>query len=225
MVKKQLSMLFCITITALSLFGCQSGAGVQNTQNDVNIETNAGQEPGSQVESEDDGSITGQVKSIDGNSIMLALTNMPQRDPEGGGQQPLDGELPNGEAPNGEFDETGTPPEKPDGGEQPGSGGNAGGPGGLTLTGEEMTITGSEGTVYTIDEMGQSAEGALSDIEEGSIIKVVMDGETVTSVTIMNQGQKGSPPAPEGMTEGDETSQSGETTQEEEISQSESLPK
>ena len=49
---------------------------------------------------------------------------------------------------------------------------------------------------YTVDERGESTEGSLADIEADSILRVVMDGDTVTSITIMKMG-KGLPGQPE----------------------------
>ena len=57
-------------------------------------------------------------------------------------------------------------------------------PGGLTHTGESKTIIVSDSTVITIDNMGKSASGILSDITVGSILTVKMSGDTVTAVTI-----------------------------------------
>lgn len=61
-------------------------------------------------------------------------------------------------------------------------------PGGLTLTGEEMTITVEESTKIQIDNMGEKKAGSISDILEGSILTLEMDGETVTSITVINMG-------------------------------------
>lgn len=80
----------------------------------------------------------------------------------------------------------GTPPSGESGGTPPS--GNGGGPGGLTLTGEEKTITIDDSTTITKDSMGQSSEATIDDITDGSILTVVMDGETVVSITISDFG-------------------------------------
>ena len=89
-----------------------------------------------------------------------------------------------GTPPSGENG--GTPPSGESGGTPPS--GNGGGPGGLTLTGEEKTITIDDSTTITKDSMGQSSEATIDDITDGSILTVVMDGETVVSITISDFG-------------------------------------
>ena len=79
-------------------------------------------------------------------------------------------------------DNSGTPPSGDNDGTPPSGGGM--GPGGLTLTGEEKEITIDDDTKITKDSMGQSSDAPVEDITEGSILTVVMDGDTVVSVTI-----------------------------------------
>lgn len=136
---------------------------------------------------------------------MMAEGEEPSERPEG--ETMAEGEEPP-ERPEGETVAEGEePPERPEGEmmaegkETPAmpEGGNGGGPGGINTTGEEQTITVSEETVYTIDEMGESREASLEDIEEGSLLRVEMDGDTAVSITIMNMNMEQGGPGNGGM--------------------------
>ena len=54
---------------------------------------------------------------------------------------------------------------------------------------EKKTITVSGETTFNINEKKDNKDATLDDIKEGSLIRVSMNGDTVTSVTIMNVGQ------------------------------------
>lgn len=186
MKNKLIALLLCVTVSCTLLGGCQSSLG--NAQNDSsgsssNVETGAETADSSQSETtRDDNAITGQVTAIDGNTITLALGERAAR-PDGDSTPPGNGEKPS-EPTSGDAVQTedsdgtgGTPPS-----------GNGGGPGGLTLTGEEKSITIDESTTITKDSMGQSSDATIDDITDGTILTVIIDGETVVSVTISDFG-------------------------------------
>ena len=195
MKNKLIALLLCVTVSCTLLGGCQSSLG--NAQNDSsgsssNVETGAETADGSQSETtRDNNAITGQVTAIDGNTITLALGERAAR-PDGDSTPPGNGEKPS-EPTSGDAVQTedsdgtgGTPPSGDNGGTPPS--GNGGGPGGLTLTGEEKSITIDESTTITKDSMGQSSDATIDDITDGTILTVIMDGETVVSVTISDFG-------------------------------------
>lgn len=173
MARKKIWMVLCI-MTALCAAGCSSGESASSGET-ASVETEVSDTEAENGEEQTDESITGRVTAVNGKEITLALVEMPERGeggPGGGGEEP---------------------PERPEG-EQPPSmpeGGKGGAPGGRNATGEEKTITVSEDTVYTLDEMGESKTASLEDIEEGNFLRVVMDGDTAASVTIMKMGQGG----------------------------------
>lgn len=208
---KLITLLLCVTVSCSLLGGCQSSSG--STQNSStsssssSVETDAKTSNSTQSErTQDDNAITGQVTAIDGNTITLALGERAAR-PDGDFTPPENGEKPSdangsdtlqtgdsqetgvtgddaGTPPSG--DSGGTPPSGDNGGTPPS--GNGGGPRGLTLTGEEKTITIDDSTAITKDSMGQSSEASIDDITEGSVLTLVMDGDTVVSITISDFG-------------------------------------
>jgi len=157
--KKWLSLFFVLILCA-ALFGCQNTADNTGTTNEEST-------------SEDGDSLYGQVESIDGNEVTLALAETPQGGnamPEGEmpeGQIP-EGEMPEGQIPEGEMPEGQIPegemPEDMEEGQMPG----------LNLTGETKVIT-------LTDDM-------LADIAVGDIIIVKMDNNTVTSAVKAGMG-------------------------------------
>ena len=198
MARKKAGKILCIALTALCLAGCQNKeAGGMGE----NAEMSTGVSAQENHSWQEEGTITGKVTEINGKEITLALVEMPKMENEtpGGGEEGNPPELPEGETmperkeppelpegetmPEGEeppeFSEGQTPPEH---GQKEEPDGN--GPGMMETTGEEQTITVSDETVYTMDERGESQEASLADIEEGSILHVKMDGETVSSIKI-----------------------------------------
>lgn len=174
MKNKLITLLLCVTVSCTLLGGCQSSSGsIQNNSTNSSsssVETDAKTSDSTPIErTQDDNAITGQVTAIDGNTITLALGERAAR-PDGDFTPPENGEKPT-------DDNGGTPPS-----------GNGGGPGGLTLTGEEKTITIDDSTGITKDSMGQSSEASMDDITEGSVLTLVMDGETVVSIMISDFG-------------------------------------
>lgn len=207
MVKKRLGAALCLT-AALMLAGCQGGGKTQNP---------AGAPPGQMGSAEDgqqENSLMGKVTAIDGNEITLELVDMPQMGEGGPGERidgktrPAEGEtMPDGETPpelpEGETMPQGeAPPELPEDetmpdGETPPNPRKGETmqeremlPGEMKTTGEEQVVIVSDKTVYAVDERGESGEASAADIEEGTLVRVVLDGDTAASVTIMRMGQK-----------------------------------
>lgn len=213
MKKRLLLAAACLTIMALVVSGC----GKSNSKKE---------------------SLYGQVKSVEGKKITIALAeknnalqapNTPTDAAQSGGEKPngnppsgsekpdgnppSDSEKPDGNLPSGSEKPDGNPPsgnEKPDGnppsgsekpdGEPPEGGPQGGGMGmpGLTLTGKEQTVTCDDGTKIQVEDKGQTNDGSLDDIKEGSIVTVTMEGNKVTAITVSNRGPDG------GMGSGDE---------------------
>ena len=159
--------------------------------------------------------VTGQVTAVEGNSVTLVLgelAEMPAAEaptvdgsseaPTGGGSgEAPTGEAPagggSGEAPTGEAPAGGGSGEAPTGDAPAGSGSGeaptgeapagGGAMSGFTAGDESVTITITDATVITVEGMGESAAGTVSDITVGSILEVVFgDDNTVTSITVRN---------------------------------------
>jgi hypothetical protein len=184
-----LTAALCLSATVFFAVGCQSGSSETNTEDET-------------TESE---SFLGQVTKIEDKTITIALGERSGK-PEGGkdGEAPADmgdgGAPPDkeegGAVPSGE--DGGTPPDMKEG-DTPSSGedggtppeGGKGMPGGLTLTGEEKTITVDDSVTIQLDTRGETAEGSLEDISEGSVLTVEMKGDTVVSITVTVMGGPG----------------------------------
>ncbi|MBP8640334.1 MAG: hypothetical protein KBI01_05475 [Oscillospiraceae bacterium] len=149
--------------------------------------------------------VTGQVTTIDGNSVTLLLGELTENEMAGA---PADG----GEAPSGD----GTPPSgAPSGDGTPPSGAPSGGgtppsdtPSGDTASGEAQsaqlpsggcampsftvgtdstTITITDSTAITIEGMGEGIEGTIADITVDSILEVCFgDDNTVSTIIVKN---------------------------------------
>lgn len=173
--KKVLTCSLCAAILTLFLTGCGS-----NSESNLSNTT-----------------VTGQVTAVDGNTVTLLLgelAEMPAAEPpavEGSGEAPT-GEAPSGEAPTGGGSGEAPSGEAPAGGgsgEAPAGGGAMSG---FTAGDESATMSITDSTVITIENMGASTAGTISDITVGSIIEVVFgDNNTVSSVTVKNLGSGG----------------------------------
>ena len=135
--------------------------------------------------------LLGQVTAISGSSITLALgtDSMTEKTgtPPSGAPTDTSGTAPTSTTPPSSISDGTAPTDgtAPSGTAPSDSGGARGG---LTLTGETKTITISSSTVITIDKMGLSSSGALSDITVGAVLTVTMSDSTVTAVTIRQAG-------------------------------------
>ena len=176
MKNKRWAVMLCFVLALAVMAGCQSSTSGS----------------GNSATASDDTTVFGQVSSIDGNSITLALGTMSQRRETGempSGEMPSfgAGEMPSGGMPSfeaGEMPSGGIPSFEA--GEMQGDN-NSGVPG-IELTGEKMTITVTDDTVITVQGMGANTEGSLSDIEVSSILSVTMSGDAVTAITVMPSG-------------------------------------
>lgn len=185
---KRLWILLCsfTLMTSVIFTGCSSS-------------NNTGGNSASEAESttNEETTIFGQISSIDGNTITIALaeqrqmpsggsTDMPQR-PSGDStempEMPEGSEMP--QMPEGSTEMPGMPdgsemPQRPDADTVSGA---SGGMGGLNLTGEEQTITVDDSTVITVNNGGESTEGTVSDLTAEDIVTVVLKGDKVVSIT------------------------------------------
>ena len=142
----------------------------ESTTEQGTVEQNAATESGEEkVES-----YLGQITTIDGNVISIALAERPEA-PDGeapageapSGEKP-DGQAPNGEKPTGEAPD-GQKPEKDMLDEMT-----------LTLSGDTMTITVNDDTIITID----GTDATPDDLQVGDTVSFFLDGEVVTSLSV-----------------------------------------
>ncbi len=168
------------------------------------------------VESE---SVTAQVTAVDGDTVTADLGEMAEMQAQGeapekpdgentDGEAPEkpDGEAPSGEKPSGEAPEkpdgeapsgekpSGEAPEKPDG-EAPGgsaSDGQSQAPSMFTASGESLTFTLTDDTQITVEQGGETTDGTVDDIKEGSILELTLDADNnALTVVVKNAGGPG----------------------------------
>lgn len=145
---------------------------------------------------EDDGSVMAKVTSISGNTLTVQTAQKPGNgenqpakpaDGETPPEKPADGQTPpekpaDGETPPEKPADGETPPEKPaDDTSKPADDGNRPE---MSFDGETLTVTLTSSTEYTT-RGGSSV--SKSDISEGSVLRLTLDGTTVTRVDIMNE--------------------------------------
>ena len=112
---------------------------------------------------EEDGSVMAKVTSVNGSKITITTAQKP-----GEAGKPADGETPPEKPADGE-----TPPEKPaDGDSKPE----------MKFDGETMTVTLTSSTEYTSRE---DESASASDIAEGRVLRLSLDGTKVVRVDIM----------------------------------------
>ena len=146
---------------------------------------------------EDDGSVMAKVTSVSGSKITVTTAQKPGNgetppekpaDGETPPEKPADGETPpekpaDGETPPEKPADGETPPEKPADGETPPENPADGDSRPeMKFDGESMTVTLTSSTEYTSRE-DQSV--SASDITEGSVLRLTLDGTTVVKVDIM----------------------------------------
>ena len=145
---------------------------------------------------EDDGSVMAKVTSISGNTLTIQTAQKPgsgenqpakPADGETPPEKPADGQTPpekpaDGETPPEKPADGETPPEKPaDDASKPADDGNRPE---MSFDGETLTVTLTSSTEYTTRG---SSSVSKSDISEGSVLRLTLDGTTVTRVDIMNE--------------------------------------
>lgn len=128
----------------------------------------------------DDDSVMAKVTSVSGSTITVTTAQKP-----GNGDKPADGQTPPEKPADGE-----TPPEKPADGETPpekpanvGTADDSNRPE-MSFDGETLTLTLTSSTEYTT--RGDQSVSA-SDITEGSVLRLTLDGTTVVRADIMNE--------------------------------------
>ena len=145
---------------------------------------------------EDDGSVMAKVTSISGNTLTVQTAQKPGNG-ENQPAKPADGETPpeklaDGETPPEKPADGETPPEKPADGETPpekpaddaSKPADDGNRPEMSFDGETLTVKLTSNTEYTI--RGNSSV-SKSDISEGSVLRLTLDGTTITRVDIMNE--------------------------------------
>lgn len=109
----------------------------------------------------DDDSVMAKVTSVSGSTITVTTAQKP-----GNGEKPADGQ---------------TPPEKP---ANDGASADDSNRPEMNFDGETLTLTLTDSTEYTT-RGGQSV--SASDITEGSVLRLTLDGTTVVRADIMNE--------------------------------------
>ncbi len=136
----------------------------------------------------EDGSIMAKVTSISGNTLTVQTAQKP-----GNGEtqqtKPADGETPpekpaDGETPPEKPADSETPPEKP--ADDASKSTEEGTRPEMTFDGETLTLTLSSSTRYSSRD---NTSVSKSDISSGSILRLTLDGTTVTNVDIMNESK------------------------------------
>ncbi len=188
MKRKKMIVLLCSIALAASLIF--TGCGDNNTKE--TSDTANGQES----------TMFGQISSINGDSVTIALAEMPQM-PEGSTEMEMP-QMPEGstemempQMPDGSTEmpqrTEGERPEMPEGEAPSGMPQGGGMMGGLTLTGDEQTITVDKETVITVRSGKDNTEGSVSDLAEEDIVTVVMNGDKVVSISAGGMGFGGMP--------------------------------
>lgn len=170
MKKKLLTILLCLTISGTLLAGCQSTSD-SSTAETTDASTSAASSAATESAADGD-TITGQVTSVDGSTITLALGEMKEK-PSNGGTPPEGMSEPSSDS----MSDNQAPPDN-----------NGGIPGGINLTGEEKTITIDDSTELLSRGKGESTAATLEDITTDCVLTIVMDGDTVKTVTISGFG-------------------------------------
>lgn len=186
--------LLCIgVLSTMLLVGCNTSDTATSTPSGVNVSPQA---PEGSKEEHSDLSTYGQITSIDGNSITVALGTKKERQaPEKQGN----GEMSSGQ-PEHPSDAKDTPPSDSD--KMPKSSDDANSkkrerPSMLDLTGESKTVTLTDSTTITIQSRDESKTGTVSDLQVGDTISfdLASDGTTVTALKMQSMGHKKETPA------------------------------
>lgn len=195
---KKMAALGCVVVMAASsVTGCGSDAGTDAAAQEYVAATEA---------EEKSSAVTVQVTAVEGNTITAEMGTISAQSMGEipGGEAPEGntpgGEAPSGEMPGGETSEGNEPSGDMPGGEAP-SGempggeapeGNAPGgdmPGGSSFesSGETITFTLTDDTVVTVEYLQGTGEGTAEDIVLGSVLEVTLDDENqAVSVTVKN---------------------------------------
>lgn len=199
--KKRIIMYGCMAALAVSMM---AGCGKGDSQSDGNNQAASEEQnqSGTRKEQggpgEQDGSRMVQVTKVEGNNITAKVAEMPQGK-EGAekpdGTPPADGE--SREKPDGTPPADGGSGEKPDGtppadGKKDRQGDGKGGRGGMNFQFSDETISFqvTSNTKITKGRRDSSEEASASDIQENSILRVVLDdSDQAESIQIMERNQ------------------------------------
>lgn len=195
MKRKKILTVLCSVVLGVSMIfgGCGSSKSSDTTSKQSSDSTS------------EETTIYGQISSIDGNTITIALAEEPQM-PEGATEMPEGStEMQPQDAPQMPEGSTETQPQdapqKPDGSTEMPAGsteipegstesGKTGkddkqmGGMGISLTGEEQKITIDDSTKITIQSGSDSKDGTVDDLAENDIVTVTMNGDTVVSISV-----------------------------------------
>lgn len=179
--------LFLCTALVMTGAGCSKSANVAQTQQPAaqtspaadSTQLAAGQNAAATNDAKSATGVFGQVTSINGSTVVVALAQMPQRQ-DGG--QPGGGQPPAGQ-PGGTQQGGGQPPEQ--GSTPPADGQKAASP---QLTGESKTITIPSTARIVSGGRDNSTQLSISDIKAGDMIEIrysSTDSTLVEQVNIM----------------------------------------
>ena len=134
----------------------------------------------------------GKVTSISGNQVTLALGTLNEAHGEKSVSGP-EGKAQNGSAPAKRDRSTSrtASADKPDGKTASGTPRGSGAFEMLKLTGEQKVITVSNEKIISMKSKESTSSVALSDIKVNSILKLTMNGDTVSAIEIIQSGRNG----------------------------------
>ena len=173
MKRKKILTVLCSVVLGVSMIfgGCGSSKSSETTSKQSSDSTS------------EETTIYGQISSIDGNTITIALAEEPQM-PEGATEMPEGStEIQPQDAPQKPEGSTEIPEGSTESGKT-GDGGKQMGGMGISLTGEEQKITIDDSTKITIQSGSDSKEGTVDDLAENDIVTVTMNGDTVVSISV-----------------------------------------
>ena len=144
--------------------------------------------------------IIGQITKVSGNDITITVADSAGGPGNGEAPSKPDGDKPadgadkptdDGSKPADGADKPADDGNKPaDGADKPADDGNKPADGsqpGIKLSDETKTVTVSASTTYKLSD---DSDGALSDLKADDYVKIVMDGDNVVSVTVMDMSSK-----------------------------------
>ena len=144
--------------------------------------------------------IIGQITKVSGNDITITVADSAGGPGNGEAPSKPDGDKPadGADKPTDDSSKPADGADKPaddgnkpaDGADKPADDGNKPADGsqpGIKLSDETKTVTGSASTTYKLSD---DSDGALSDLKADDYVKIVMDGDNVVSVTVMDMSSK-----------------------------------
>lgn len=178
--RRALCLILC-TLLLMGMVGCSKNSKSTTTDKSSVTATQQNSDSSSgNAETQETSGIMGQVKSISGNSITLALVKMPDKAAAPAGNSsdkagpPAAGNPP---ADQGQNKQQAAPP-------------NAGS---IQLTGETKTITVPSGIKIMSGNKDNEKEVSISEIKVGDMLQVQLNGDTVEQVRVMPAGQSNNP--------------------------------